>query len=65
MTWCERNRVGYIFGLAGSWHVERQVIARIEASPKSADSRFVVTNIAVIRAGSMTRSTTRAARTRI
>ena len=84
MTWCERNRVGYIFGLAGnkvllrqiatltedaamaraegksekvrrydafsyaarSWHVERQVIARIEASPKGADSRFVVTNIA-------------------
>lgn len=31
---------------AGSWHVERQVIARIEASPKGADSRFVVTNIA-------------------
>jgi hypothetical protein len=31
---------------AKSWHVERQVIARIEASPKGADSRFVVTNIA-------------------
>lgn len=84
MTWCERNRIGYIFGLAGnkallrqvtaltedaamtrtegksekvrrydtfryaarSWHVERQVIARIEASPKGADCRFVVTNIA-------------------
>ena len=31
---------------ARSWHVERQVIARIEASPKGADSRFVVTDIA-------------------
>ncbi len=31
---------------ARSWHVERRVIARIEASPKGADSRFVVTNIA-------------------
>ena len=31
---------------ARSWHVERQVVARIEASSKGADSRFVVTNIA-------------------
>jgi len=84
MAWCERNRVGYIFGLAGneallrqvttlsedvamariekpdkkirrydafrygakSWKVERQVITRIEASSKGADSRFVVTNLA-------------------
>ena len=30
---------------ARSWHVERQVIARIEASQKGADSRFVVTNL--------------------
>ena len=84
MAWCERNRVGYIFGLAGnrvllrqvaslaeqaalarlddpavkcrrygdlryaaaSWNVERRVIARIEASQRGTDSRFVVTNIA-------------------
>jgi hypothetical protein len=84
MTWCERNRVGYVFGLAGnqvlltriadlaedaavsrvqgeaetvrrfgafryaarSWHAERQVVARIEASPQGSDSRFIVTNLA-------------------
>jgi hypothetical protein len=84
MSWLERNRVGYIFGLggnkvllarvadlvdetamsrvvgetlkvrrygefryaAGSWHVERQVIARVEASPQGSDSRFIVTNLA-------------------
>jgi hypothetical protein len=84
MAWCERNRVGYVFGLAGNkvllrrvaalaeqtalerleggaakvrrfgefayaaetWHVERRVIARVEASDKGADSRFVVTNLA-------------------
>jgi hypothetical protein len=83
LTWLERNRVGYIFGLAGNktlfakvaaliedvavsraedqagkvrrygefryaartWDVERQVIARIEASPQGSDSRFVITNI--------------------
>jgi hypothetical protein len=82
--WCERNRVGYIFGLAGNkvllarvvdlaeevalrriegeaakvrrfgefryaaktWSVERRVIARVEASDRGADSRFVVTNLA-------------------
>jgi hypothetical protein len=82
MAWCERNRVGYIFGLAGnpvllrqvgplaedaalgrltsegdkvrrytdfcyaakSWTVERRVIARVEAGPQGADSRFIVTN---------------------
>jgi Transposase DDE domain group 1 len=83
MTWCERKRVGYIFGLAGnpvllrhasplaedaamariegdgekvrrfgelryaakSWKVERRVIARVEAGPQGADSRFIVTNL--------------------
>jgi hypothetical protein len=84
MAWCERNRVGYVFGLAGNkvllrrvatlaeeaalarvvdgaakvrrfgefayaartWHVERRVIARVEASDKGVDSRFIVTNLA-------------------
>jgi hypothetical protein len=84
MAWCERQRVGYIFGLAGnsvllrrvgdlaeeaalgridgeadkvrrygelryaatSWNIERRVIARVEASPQGADSRFIVTNLA-------------------
>jgi Transposase DDE domain group 1 len=83
LDWLERNRVGYIFGLAGNrallgkvrhlaedaavsriddaavkvrrydafryaaktWQVERQVIARIEASDQGSDSRFVVTNL--------------------
>ena len=83
MAWCERRRVGYIFGLAGnpvllpqvgplaedaglgrlagegekvrrwgdfryaarSWTVERRVIARVEAGPQGADSRFIVTNL--------------------
>jgi hypothetical protein len=83
MSWCERNRVAYAFGLSGnpvllarvaalaetvaleriggdaakvrrydelryaakSWGVERRVIARIEASERGADSRFVVTNL--------------------
>jgi len=83
MAWCERKRIGYIFGLAGnavllrrvgnlaedaalgrvdgeadkvrrygelryaatSWKVERRVIARVEAGPQGADSRFVVTNL--------------------
>ena len=84
MAWCERQRIGYIFGLAGnsvllgrvsdlaedaglgrvsgegdkvrrygelryaakSWKVERHVIARGEAGPQGADSRFIVTNLA-------------------
>src|SRR6202046_1589024 len=84
MAWCERQRMGYIFGLAGnavllgrvsglvddaamariegagekvrrygefryaakSWKVERRVIARVEAGPRGADSRFIVTNLA-------------------
>src|SRR5688572_10769357 len=83
MSWCERNRVGYVFGLAGNkvllarvtglaeevgtrrvegealkvrrfgelayaaktWHVERRVVARIEASGQGSDSRFIVTNL--------------------
>jgi hypothetical protein len=83
MTWLERNRVGYVFGLAGnkvllgkiaplaedaavgraggeagkvrrygafrhaakSWEIERQVVARIEASAQGSDSRFIVTNL--------------------
>ncbi len=84
MAWCEQNRVGYIFGLAGnkvllarvaglaedaavarvegegekvrryadfayaakSWPVERRVVARVEASDRGTDSRFIVTNVA-------------------
>jgi hypothetical protein len=84
MSWCERNRVAYLFGLAGNpvllarvaaladaaalervegevdkfrrfgefayaaktWHAERRVIARVEASDRGTDSRFVVTNLA-------------------
>jgi Transposase DDE domain group 1 len=84
MGWCERNRVAYLFGLAGnqvllgrvaalaeaaalgrveggatkvrryaefayaakSWGVERRVVARVEASERGTDSRFVVTNLA-------------------
>jgi hypothetical protein len=84
MAWCERERVGYVFGLAGNkvllrhvaalaeeaavsriegeadkvrrfgefayaaktWNTERRVIARIEASGRGSDSRFIVTNLA-------------------
>jgi hypothetical protein len=84
MSWCERNRVAYVLGLASNkvlirrvaalaeetalerveggaakvrrygefayaaktWSTERRVIARVEASDKGADSRFVVTNLA-------------------
>jgi hypothetical protein len=84
MSWCERERVGYVFGLAGNkvllrrvtglaeeaavsrieegadkvrrfgefayaaktWNTERRVIARVEASDRGSDSRFVVTNLA-------------------
>jgi hypothetical protein len=83
MARCERQQVGYIFGLSGnpvllrqvspltedaalgrladegekvrcygvfryaakSWNVERRVIARVEAGPQGADSRFIVTNL--------------------
>jgi hypothetical protein len=84
MTWCERNRVAYVFGQAGnqvlprrvadlaedaavarvdgegpkvrrfgefryaarSWHTERRIVARIEASPQGSATRFIVTNLA-------------------
>jgi Transposase DDE domain group 1 len=84
MSWCERHRVSYVFGLAGNkvlltrvaalaetvalsrvegraekvrrydefryaaktWGAERRVIARIEASGRGTDSRFIVTNLA-------------------
>jgi hypothetical protein len=84
MAWCDRNRVAYIFGLAGnkvllgrvadlaedaavarvdgegpkvrrfaefayaarSWHSERRVIARVEATSLGVDNRFIVTNLA-------------------
>ncbi|HET6522322.1 MAG TPA: IS1380 family transposase [Geminicoccaceae bacterium] len=83
MSWCERHRVGYVFGLAGNkvllakvadlaedaalgrvagegekvrrygefryaagtWGAERRVIARVEASARGTDSRFIVTNV--------------------
>lgn len=83
MTWLERNRVAYIFGLgsnqvllgkvrhlaedaavgringeaektrrysefkygATTWHIQRQVIARVEVSAQGSDSRFNVTNL--------------------
>ncbi len=83
MSWCERNRVAYILGLAGykvllsrvaglaenaaigrvegeatkvrrygefayaakTWSTERRVIARVEASDRGSDSRFIVTNL--------------------
>ena len=83
MDWCERNRVAYIFGLAGnsvlrervaaiaestavirteggrekirqfpefhyvagSWKAARKIIARVEASARGGDSRFIVTNL--------------------
>src|SRR4051812_35561120 len=31
---------------ATSWKVERRVMARVEAEPQGADSRFIVTNLA-------------------
>ena len=30
MSWCERNRVGYVFGLAGN----KVLLARVTASPR-------------------------------
>ena len=38
---CTETRYG-----AKSWHCERRVAARIEATPKGLDTRYVVTNIA-------------------
>src|SRR6266581_1536213 len=51
MAWCERKGIGYIFGLAGNPVLLRQVsplaedVARVEAGPQGADSRFIVTNL--------------------
>ena len=40
------RRFGEFAYAAKTWDVERRVIARVEASDKGADSRFVVTNLA-------------------
>src|SRR5271169_4498557 len=39
------RRYGDFRYAAKSWTVERRVIARIEAAPQGADSRFIVTNL--------------------
>jgi len=39
------RRYGDFRYAAKSWTVERRVIARVEASPQGADSRFIVTNL--------------------
>ena len=39
------RRYGEFRYAAKSWTVERRVIARIEAGPQGADSRFIVTNL--------------------
>ena len=40
------RRFGELAYAAETWHTERRVIARVEASDKGTDSRFVVTNLA-------------------
>ena len=89
MAWCEKNRISYVFGIAGnpvmhanvartglalaasyahavkckgvqadkvrgfaefsygaeSWDQERRIIARIEASDRGVDNRYVATNV--------------------
>jgi hypothetical protein len=40
------RRYGEVRYAATSWKVERRVIARVEAGPQGADSRFIVTNLA-------------------
>ena len=40
------RRYGEFRYAAKTWHVERQVIARVEASAQGSDSRFIVTNLA-------------------
>ena len=40
------RRFGEFAYAAKTWHAERRVIARVEASDRGADSRFVVTNLA-------------------
>jgi hypothetical protein len=39
------RRYGDFHYAAKSWTVERRVIARVEAGPRGADSRFIVTNL--------------------
>jgi hypothetical protein len=39
------RRYGDVRYAAKSWKVERRVIARVEAGPQGADSRFIVTNL--------------------
>jgi hypothetical protein len=39
------RRYGEFHYAAKSWNVERRVIARVEAGPQGADSRFIVTNL--------------------
>ena len=39
------RRYGDLRYAATSWKVERRVIARVEAGPQGADSRFIVTNL--------------------
>jgi hypothetical protein len=40
------RRYGELRYAAKSWKVERRIIARVEAGPQGADSRFIVTNLA-------------------
>src|SRR3954447_19487392 len=40
------RRFGEFRYAAKTWNVERRVIARVEATDRGADSRFVVTNLA-------------------
>src|SRR5215212_2685786 len=40
------RRYGDLRYAATSWNIERRVIARVEAGPQGADSRFIVTNLA-------------------
>ena len=39
------RRYGEFRYAAKSWKIERRVIARVEAGPQGADSRFIVTNL--------------------
>src|SRR5712671_7524635 len=39
------RRYGELRYAAKSWKTERRVIARVEAGPQGADSRFIVTNL--------------------
>jgi hypothetical protein len=40
------RRYGEFRYAARSWHIERRVVARVEASDRGTDSRFIVTNVA-------------------